>query len=183
MAKRLKKPSLFRGVSSIWSFSAAAGLSPSFAVLFALGLGLAACGFEPVHKFDSDTPRLRLAAFGVSGDAGEAGLARALERTIERSVTLSDDSRQRADVQLSRVTLDMQKSASGVARRLEVRHTATVTLMDGDKTLRKDFVLTQYMTRGDSGSDEINQLRALDELAVRDLSAQIIDFLAGRDAR
>lgn len=174
MASRSKKPLLFRGASSIWSSSRAFRVAP----LVALTLFIAACGFTPVHKFDADAPILRLAALEVKGDA----IARGLRRALQQRLVLSEEAEYRVDIDVSRSQREVQKTASGVALRLELRHQAIVQMRRGETRTREEFALTQFMTRGDSGADELSQIRALDDLAIRDLSAKILNHLATQNA-
>lgn len=166
MASRSRKPLSCPDVSSIWSFKAVR--------VFALGALLAACGFTPIYKFDADAPQLQLASLSVKGDA----IARGLRRSLEGRLELVDEAVLHVDIDLSRSAREVQKTASGVALRLELRHQARVQITQEGATTSQVFALTQFMTRGDSGADELSQLRALDDLAVRDLSGQITDYLS-----
>lgn len=166
MASRSKKPLSCRGASSIWSFKRAP--------IVALAMFLAACGFTPIHKFDAAAPPLNLAALQVSGDA----IARGLRRALAQRVSLNQEAGLRVEIDVSRTQRDAQKTVGGEALRLELRHQALVRVSRDHKTDSARFQLTQFMTRGDSGADELNQIRALDDLAIRDLSAKILGYLA-----
>ncbi len=166
MAKRLKKPSLSRGASSIWSFRAS--------LLGALAMLLTACGFQPIHKFDGDFRNLRVAALEVTGDGSERGLARNLARRITTEATAE----LRVSVAFQRVVTETQRGADGIALRLQVTHHADMRVQQGAREVKDRFSITQYMTRGDSAADEMKQMRALDDLAARDLAARLIAFLA-----
>ena len=135
---------------------------------------LAACGFTPIYKFDANAPQLQLASLSVEGDA----IARGVRRALEGRLGLTQEAGLHVDIDISRSEREVQKTASGVALRLELRHQARVQITRDGATTRQVFALTQFMTRGDSGADELSQLRALDDLAVRDLSGQIIDYLS-----
>ena len=174
MASRSKKPLLFRGASSIWSSSRRLRLAP----LVALTLFIAACGFTPVHKFNASAPTLQLAGLDVEGDM----IARGLRRALEQRLVLSEEAEWRVAIDVSRSQKEVQKTASGVALRLEVRHQASVEIRRGETRSSQSFALTQFMTRGDSGADELSQIRALDDLAIRDLSAKILDYLSMQNA-
>lgn len=177
MAKRLKKPSLCRGVLSIWSCKRH-NLAKRFYVGL-VALTLTACGFTPIYKYDGSQAQLELKALSVSG----AAIERALGRELGRRIILKNEAHENAVIALKRQIIEMQKDSDGVARRFEVRHAAQLTLTTGaagDETVVKDFALTQYMTRGDSAADELSQLRRLDDLAARDLAAQLIGFIASQ---
>ena len=170
MAKQLKKPSLSRGASSIWSFKA--GLIGGLALL------LAACGFQPIHKYDGGMQSLQVAVLEVTGDGSERALARNLGRRISIEATVD----MRVSIGFERVVTEMQRGADGIARRLQVTHHADMRVQRGDRQIMERFSLTQYMTRGDSAADEMKQMRALDDLAARDLAARLIAFL-GAESR
>ena len=172
MASPSKKPLLSRGASSIWSSDRAFKLAP----VLALAMFVAACGFTPIHKFDAQAPTLKVAALQVSGD----NIATPLRRVLTRRLVLSEDSAWRVDVKLSRSQREVQKTSSGVALRLELRHQALVHIERGETHSSQKFVLTQFMTRGESGADELSQIRALDDLAVRDLSGKILAYLSAQ---
>ena len=171
MASRSKRPSLCRAASLIWSFR--------FASISTLAVFIAACGFTPIHKFDANAPALEVATLAVDGDA----ISSALRRSLARRLSLSNDADMRVNIQVSRTGREVQKTASGIALRLELRHQAVVELQRNDVIISQTFALTQFMTRGDSGADELSQIRALDDLAIRDLSAQIFDYLLAQNRR
>lgn len=173
MANRSKKPSSSRGVSSIWSFKP----SSQWAPIVALGVFLSACGFTPIHKFDASAPALRFAELDVGGDT----IARGLRRALLQSMEVNAEAAFSIGIEISRNRREVQKTSSGEALRLELRHEAVVHIRNGRNITRRRFALTQFMTRGDSGADELNQIRALDDLAVRDLSGQILDYLSALD--
>lgn len=171
MASRSKRPSLFRAASLIWSFR--------FTSISALAVFIAACGFTPIHKFDATAPALEVATLAVEGGA----ISNALRRTLAQRLSLSDDADMRVNIEVSRTERKVQKTATGIALRLELRHQAIVELQRNEVIISQTFALTQFMTRGDSGADELSQMRALDDLAIRDLSAQIFDYLSTQNRR
>lgn len=170
MASRSKKQSSSRGASSIWSFRQSAIIGLTFCVA---GF-LSACGFSPIYKFDEKAPQLQLASLEIEGDA----IARDLRRALARQLVVSDTADMRVDIKLSRAEREVQKTTSGVALRLELRHQAIVSIRRENNLVSQTFALTQFMTRGESGADELGQIRALDDLAVRDLRRQITDYLS-----
>ena len=120
-----------------------------------------------------------MATLAVDGDA----ISNALRRSLAQRLNLSDDADMRVNIQVSRTEREVQKTASGIALRLELRHQAVVELQGNDVIISQTFALTQFMTRGDGGADELSQIRALDDLAIRDLSAQIFDYLLTQNRR
>ena len=173
MANRSKKPSSSLGVLSIWSFKPLSQWGP----IIALGVFLSACGFTPIHKFDASAPALRFAGLDVGGD----NIARGVRRALLQRMEVDADAASSIGIEIVRSRREVQKTSSGEALRLELRHEAIVKIRKGRTSTERRFALTQFMTRGDSGADELNQIRALDDLAVRDLSAQILDYLTAYD--
>ena len=172
MANPSKKSLSYRGASSISSFNA------GFGWLVVGTLMLSGCGFTPIHKFDGTQSPLMVAALSVDGDAIE----RSLRRSLSRRVTISTKATARVDIKTSRQLIEVQRGADGIARRYEVRHSAHVTVTQdaahnrGGET--KMMSLTQYMDRGTNAADEMAQLRSLDELAAREISRRVSDYLA-----
>lgn len=175
MAKQSKRPLSSRGVSSIWLSDRVHVARRVLAGLVVLSLG--ACGFSPIYKFDGTAVPLHISHLSVTGEAIDRAVARNLDRRLERHA----DADLRAEIKTARRLIEMQKDSDGIARRFEVHYEARVHLALGSDTQEsvvQNFRLTQYMTRGDSAADELSQLRRLDDLAARDLTAQILAFIA-----
>lgn len=155
---------------SIWSSEARAR-----AAVFVAALWLGGCGFQPIYKYQAGGETLSVAELVITGDGPQHALARHLDKAIGRSPTSP-----RVQIKLTQTTLETQKSADGIARRLQVTHRAAVTLNRGGVPQEQVFTLTQYMTRSDSAADELTQRRALSDLAARELADQIIVYLMTR---
>lgn len=174
MAKQLRKPSLFPGALSIWSSKMFNGRRILLPISLMLSLAISACGFTPVYKYTGTENNLRLQSLSVTGTV----IDRSMARELKRHISIGAPSKIGASIDVSRQVVEMQKDSDGIARRYAVTHTAKLSLQTGDQAELETFRLTQYMTRGDSAADELTQLRNLDDLASRDLTAQILAFMS-----
>ncbi len=171
MASQLKKPSLsLAGLSTLLS----KWVSRVFWVVSMTSVLLGACGFEPVYRVDN----LR-ANILSSLDVPDSRLGRQLERALRGRMRTTPNAPWSASVELIEARENMQLDSQGVAQRARLTHKLDLTLRarsDG-KTRRVVFEEEQFLTRSESGADEVARVRALRTLAIQGLTDKLANFL------
>ena len=171
MASRLKKPSLSLVGLSTLLFNRA---SHRLLVLWVSGLMLAACGFEPIYRADN------LSAGVLSSlEVPDSRLGRQLERSLQSRLRLLPDAPWAASLKIYETLENRQLDSQGVAQGSRLTHRLELALRaraDGQTRL-VDFSETQFLSRSDSGGDEVAKVRALRALAVQGLSQKLATFL------
>lgn len=171
MASRLRKPSLsLAGLLTLLSNR----VSRAVLVVSMASVLLGACGFEPVYRFDN----LR-ADILSSLDVPDSRLGRQLKRALRGRMSTTPNAPWSASVELIETRENMQLDSQGVAQRTRLTHKLNLTLRarsDG-KTRRVVFEEEQFLTRSESGADEVARVRALRTLAIQGLTDKLANFL------
>lgn len=144
------------------------------ALFFATALGLAACGFQPLHGQGESQDAL-LAQIDAPQDAD----GRFFSRQLRTRLGQAPDAPFSITAQIDQKSSDSQLDMRGVAlrQRLDVQLTLSVTRNSDGTAWQRRFSQSGFVPLGDSGNADMMRRRAQTELALRRLADQAAGFV------